>query len=302
MRHIGLQQIFDFADKSCSIGDGFVMFDSDGLRRLSGMTVVGCRIMGGVVSGRMDIMVNGHPAGLGRDDFMDVLEGTRVQFLDISPDAEVFCIFTTRKFIMDALQGVIPQIQSYILKIMTDPVQHLSPEEMAQLRFQAGLISFSLADVAHIYREQMVTLYLRAFSLELCAILVRRYGGEPDVNSGNIRKRDMLLVGFMDLVWKNYLEQREVSFYAKSLCVTPKHLSRVVKEATGKSPHEIIAGEVLALSMQLLRNDDMLVQQVSDILRFSDQAAFSKFFKKYTGVSPAEYRRSGFTLANFDGD
>lgn len=302
MRNIGLQQILDFADKTCTAGDRLVMFDSDGLRRLSGMTVAGCRILCGVVSGRADVLVNGHSSTLSGGDFVDVLEGTRVQFSGVSSDSEIFCIFTTRKYIMDALQETVPQIQSYILKIMTDPVLHLTPEEMDVLRFQAGLISVRLADVSHLYREKLVTVYLKAFILELCAILVRRYGGEPDINSGNVRKRDMLLVGFMDLVWKNYLEQREVSFYAKKLCVTPKHLSRVVKESTGKSPHEIIAGEVLALAMQLLRNDDMLVQQVSDILRFSDQAAFSKFFKKYTGISPAEYRRSGFSLANFDAD
>ena len=57
------------------------------------------------------------------------------------------------------------------------------------------------------------------------------------------------------------------------------------------SPHDIIAGEVLSLAVQLLQNDNMLIQQVADVLHFSDQAAFSKFFKKYIGMSPVEYRK-----------
>ena len=80
-------------------------------------------------------------------------------------------------------------------------------------------------------------------------------------------------------------------FRSRELCVTPKHLSRVVKECSGMSPHDIIAGEVLSLAVQLLQNDNMLIQQVADVLHFSDQAEFSKFFKKYIGMSPVEYRK-----------
>ena len=48
------------------------------------------------------------------------------------------------------------------------------------------------------------------------------------------------------------------------------------------------------MAAQLLQNNSFLVQQVADILHFSDQAAFSKFFKKYVGMSPAEYRKVYF--------
>ena len=108
----------------------------------------------------------------------------------------------------------------------------------------------------------------------------------------SLAKRDLLMSDFMNLVWEHFKEKREVSFYAKELCVSAKHLSRVVKSATGYTPHEIISREVMGLAMQLLRNEGIMVQQISDILHFADQAAFSKFFKKYMNMSPSEYRRN----------
>lgn len=169
---------------------------------------------------------------------------------------------------------------------------HLQEAEAEILSRQAALVAGAVSDKGHRYREELVKVYFKAFSLNLSNIVLNKYDIRPSRPQDGMKKKDSLISGFMELVWKNFLENREVSFYARELCVTPKHLSRVIKENTGKSPHQIIAGEVLALAVQLLQNDDMLVQQVSDILHFSDQAAFSKFFKKYMGTSPAEYRKN----------
>ena len=55
---------------------------------------------------------------------------------------------------------------------------------------------------------------------------------------------------------------------------------------------EVIDSEVLGLAVQLLKKEDILIQQIADILHFPDQAAFSKFFKKYVRVSPSDYRKT----------
>ena len=45
---------------------------------------------------------------------------------------------------------------------------------------------------------------------------------------------------FKRLVEKNFIEMKEVNQYAALLHITPKHLSEVMKEHTGKSPKELI--------------------------------------------------------------
>ncbi len=296
MKHIGIQQIASLVPDSCRLDESFVFLGNDGIARLAGYNVVGCRLLLMVSDGSLDMKINGKHAVVRENDFVDILEGTRVCFAMPDPEIRVICMVTTRKFIMDSLQGVIPDIQNYILKILTEPVMHLRQNEADVLLAQAGLVESAVLDVRHRYREELVKVYFKAFSLNLSNIVLDKYDKRSSRALHGIKKRDNLISGFMELVWESFLENREVSFYARELCVTPKHLSRVIKEATGKSPHEIIAGEVLALSVQLLQNDDMLVQQVADILHFSDQAAFSKFFKKYTGLSPADFRKAGKRL------
>ena len=123
-------------------------------------------------------------------------------------------------------------------------------------------------------------------------MLVSKYESDAEEYTAGLKKRDMLIAGFMDLVLKNLPERKPISFYAKELCVSTKHLARVVKSCTGKTPHEIISGEVLGLAIQLLKNEEVLIQEISDALHFADQAAFSKFFKKYLKVSPSQFRKN----------
>lgn len=43
--------------------------------------------------------------------------------------------------------------------------------------------------------------------------------------------------------------------------------------------------------MTLLEDNTTPIQQIAETLSFSDQASFSKFFKKHKGISPIAYRK-----------
>ncbi len=89
----------------------------------------------------------------------------------------------------------------------------------------------------------------------------------------------------------NYKREREVSFYADKLCITPKYLSAIVLEQTGKSALKVINEYVTNECQALLLSTNLTLQQISDKLNFPSQAIFSKFFKRMTGLSPRDYRK-----------
>lgn len=89
----------------------------------------------------------------------------------------------------------------------------------------------------------------------------------------------------------NYKREREVAFYAGKLSITPKYLSSVVLQQTGRSALRVINEYVANECQALLLSTDLTLQQISDKLNFPSQAVFSKFFKRMTGVSPREYRK-----------
>ena len=104
---------------------------------------------------------------------------------------------------------------------------------------------------------------------------------------------DVLSQEFVKLVKEHFRKERQLKFYADKLCITPRYLSRVVKECTGSSAAEWIELTVVLEARALLKSTNMTVQQISDELNFPSQTFFGKYFKRRVGMSPKEYRRLG---------
>ena len=105
-------------------------------------------------------------------------------------------------------------------------------------------------------------------------------------------RKEELFEKFMREVSACYKMERSVIFYANKLCLTPKHLSGVVKEVSGKTAGEWIDNFVILEARALLKSSEMSVQEIAEYLHFANQSFFGKYFKHYVGMSPKEYRRS----------
>lgn len=107
-------------------------------------------------------------------------------------------------------------------------------------------------------------------------------------------KQQILVEKFLELLQKHYNEHRHVDFYAGKLCLTPKYLSKAIKENSGITASEWIDNYVISEAKALLKSTDMTIQQISDRLNFPSQSFFGKYFKRLENLSPSEYRKSDF--------
>ena len=96
---------------------------------------------------------------------------------------------------------------------------------------------------------------------------------------------------FMKLVTEYHNRERGMQFYADKLCLTPKYLSKIVKEASGRSGPEWIDDFVILEAKNLLRYSDQSIKEIAYKLNFPSASVFNKFFKANTGLIPSEYRR-----------
>ena len=96
----------------------------------------------------------------------------------------------------------------------------------------------------------------------------------------------------MSLLAEHYREQRNVEFYADKMNISSKHLSRVIRNFTGKSVHQWI-DEFVALEIKnLLKYSNLSIQQISYSLNFPNPSFMGQYFKRITGQTPGEYKKS----------
>ncbi|MCD7976804.1 MAG: helix-turn-helix domain-containing protein [Tannerellaceae bacterium] len=107
-----------------------------------------------------------------------------------------------------------------------------------------------------------------------------------------------LFHGFIALVQEFCTKEREVSFYANKLCISPRYLSAISRQVTSsKSAKDIIDNHLILEIKALLTSTNLPIQEIAHRLHFPDQSYLGRYFKRYTNESPTEYRsRTGGTI------
>lgn len=104
-------------------------------------------------------------------------------------------------------------------------------------------------------------------------------------------QKQLLLKSFRRLIDTHYRTMRLPREYADLLYVTPNHLNALVQDLLGKTAGELIRDRILLEAKRLLVNAEMTVTEVAYELNFEDNSYFNRFFKKYTGLTPEEFRK-----------
>ncbi|MDE5808054.1 MAG: helix-turn-helix domain-containing protein [Muribaculaceae bacterium] len=211
----------------------------------------------------------------------------RSQFLMpsyISPDFEASVIVMSKRFEENLflLLSDSPLYSSMARRVWV-PMPRQVAEEVK--RFVADLSSI-LADRENPYGGEALVFEVASF---VCRSLYKCYEPFKDeimANQGRMANR------FLSLVQDNYKKERFLDFYASKLEITPKHLSRTIKAQTGFTAVEWIERFVILEAKVLLKSTNLTIQQIADELNFPSQSFFGKYFKKYSGKSPKEFRNS----------
>lgn len=131
---------------------------------------------------------------------------------------------------------------------------------------------------------------IRVLLLQLF-LLVNRATGK-DTKKAVPQQKQLVLRNFRQLINKHYRRLRLPKEYAELLYITPNHLNALCQDLLGKTAGELIRERVLLEAKRLLTNEGLTVTQIASDLNFEDNSYFSRFFKKYAGVTAEEFRNS----------
>ena len=95
-------------------------------------------------------------------------------------------------------------------------------------------------------------------------------------------------------IQENYSENISLETIAANSVVDPSHLSRTFKKETGEAVTDCINRTRIEKAKELLAFTNMLAYEVAEAVGFKDPAYFSLVFKKFTGVSPKEFKNGAF--------
>lgn len=213
-----------------------------------------------------------------------LLPDTIISFADISPDFTVSYIGFSRLLFTEVTARLDP---SFFRFLKENPCVVLPAERTHSINGFAYGIEELYHDRDHCFRQQILKNYIQSFLLDIYdkthrLFLMKRPEG--------LSRQEELFKRFIQLVHKHCSTQREVSFYAGELFITPRYLSTVIQKVTNTTAKSIIDKHVILEIKVLLKSTDLSVQEISNQLCFPDQSFFGRYFKKHTGLSPLQYR------------
>lgn len=208
---------------------------------------------------------------------------------DDSEQVDAYILIFSSSFLQD-INISFSAISPEALALRDNPAMKLNEGEVPQLVRFMMLMHNVMNDNynAHINRHIISSLTSGLF-YQMLLLLYKRIETKNDENIGS--RRSGYVHDFMRLVHVYYTRERSVNFYASKLFISPKYLSLLVKEATGRSAARWIDHFVITEAKNLLRYSGKNVQQVAYALNFTNQSSFGKYFKHITGLSPSEFQK-----------
>lgn len=207
---------------------------------------------------------------------------------EISDNYDANYIFFSVKYISEA--GFNYKSNDVLKSLSSDPTNIIrnEPDLYRKINFHLDeLKTLNNAEKENYYFNEMIWHHFSLVILE-----IDNYFKKTEKTAQLTYREDEITTSFFILVRQHFKEQHNVQFYADQLFISRKYLTKVINKTMHKSPRDIIHQVLAVEARMLLRNSNSNVNEVASQLKFSDQASFSKFFKKHVGKSPLEYKGS----------
>jgi AraC family transcriptional activator of pobA len=172
---------------------------------------------------------------------------------------------------LDGIAGnAVLQLQGDVLDGVKDLMKNIQQEAISKQPFAMDMIKMHL--------------------LQLFITVSRNEGGQYTVQAQ--QHNAVTLRNFRKLVEQHFATLKLPKDYAAMLYITPNHLNALCKDQVGKQAGELIRDRILLEAKRLLVNMDMQIASIAYELNFTDNSYFTKFFKKLTGITPEQFRKT----------
>lgn len=204
----------------------------------------------------------------------------------MSPDFEMTVLYIEPAFFDSLLSGqpLYERIACYLGKNEL-PIVALTNRQSDYLQKAMQLFT---------YQQERKSVYQDGIQRYLCGVVLLQmadiFEAKAPQDTENLKRQKDLFRQFKKLLMTNYRQQHTIAFYADQLHISNAYLSRIIKSVTGRTVLSHINELLCADACRLLECTNMDIKEIANLLGFTSQSAFGKFFMRQQKTTPLKYR------------
>ncbi|MGI6232280.1 MAG: helix-turn-helix domain-containing protein [Prevotella sp.] len=266
--------------------DDIIILDS--IKQMVDSALVRMKMNGIMIclEGTAQVDINGKQTTIHKSQIIMFPPNTRFENMLFSVDFQCKVLLITDQIIRQFLR---PYLQRWNEMMYTNSIQPIDLSEM-DLQFISRtyeIVQFCLQDDSNNFRDEIIQRFIQGGLLGL----IGKFSKESsDAKLPRKTQGSDIFPRFLDLLQNERSNFRTVADYASRLCITPKYLTVICKQHSGKTAQQWIKEYKLADIEYYLKATDKSVKEVSNILNFPNPSFFCKYVREHLGTSPQEYR------------
>lgn len=281
------QHILDYIDDDFAITNslGGIPYNNDMVR-------LECFLIAICIEGCIQLDINYRTYKLQAGDLLFGLPNTIISHTMLSPKYKVRLAGFSTSFLQRIIK-MEKETWNAAVHIHNNPVKSISEgDDKSVFGFYWDLIVTKINDEPHCYHKEVMQHLFSALFCEMMGQLHKeiKSSGKVEHRKGNIKQVNYILRKFIELLSKDKGIHRSVSYFANELCYTPKHFSKVIKQACGRTPLDLINETLMEQIKYQLKHSDKSIKELAEEFNFPNQSFFGKYVKAHLGTSPASYR------------
>lgn len=246
-----------------------------------------------VLEGNISLLINGERITFKKNSYINLPTWVDIYEIEYGEDFHAMVTATDKNVIEDIFRNRNPFPQDFGFTINHSlGGEIVNPKDMRTLWKDISNMIDALNDKEHRFAEEINYAYFYILLTDMADMMWNIYGKGAPSHMSDMTRSDKILKDFMALLNNHILAETSVAFYAEKLCISKKYLSLIVKQKTHANISTIMSVIRTETASRLLRDPEMTIQQIAEMMSFSDQSSFGKFFKKHTGMSPLKYRQN----------
>ena len=261
--------IKDFKDSQHTldyIDNDFAIVNSlEGIPDNNDIVRLECFIIAVCIEGCIQLDINYRTYQLKAGDLLLGLPNTVISHTMLSPKYKVRLAGFSTRFLQRIIK-MEKETWNTAVHIHNNPVKSVSDEEdNSVFGFYRDLIVAKINDEPHCYHREVMQ---HLFSALFCEMLGQLHK-EIECSDKSDRSRENI---------------KQVNY------TLPKHFSKVIKQACGRTPSDLINETAMEQIKYRLKHSDKSIKEIAEEFNFPNQSFFGKYVKAYLGTSPASYR------------